>query len=216
MRRPPDLKNRGVFSREVRGDILVYGVLIGGFTLASFSIVLYGVYAGAIGQDCNESGINCWPVERARSTAFATLAFLLLANAIDCRHSTEYVWERSLLQNRRLLFAVLGCAATIVMGIYIPFVNSVIFRQAAISWEWVCPAVSVILYEALVQVYKAMKKTCLQNLLGIARIRTMDEIITHHHRDASEIVPNVDGSLPALTPAPVAQPILETATITSV
>ena len=158
MNRPPDFARRGVFSPEVRLDVVTYGMLIGAFTLGAFAFVLYGIYGGPIAAGCNDAyRPECEAVFRARATAFATLALLLLFNAFDCRDSRKYLWSMSVFANKYLIGAFLICASTIVAWIYIPFVNTVLLAHSPISWEWGVTAVCIVAFELIVQLYKLIK-----------------------------------------------------------
>jgi Na+-exporting ATPase len=51
-RKPHDMK-RGVFTFQILADMTVYGILMGTCTLLTFVIIIYGVYDGNLGSDCN-------------------------------------------------------------------------------------------------------------------------------------------------------------------
>jgi magnesium-transporting ATPase (P-type) len=158
MKLPPDYRNRGVFSIEVRADVLVYGLLIGAFSIGAYSFVEYAIYAGASGLHCNDVlSTACLSVYRARATTFVTMGLLLLANSFDCRDSRKYLWQMNIMSNKALVFAFGLGAASLVALVYIPYVNTELMKQAPISWEWAVPVVCVLCFELLVQAYKAVK-----------------------------------------------------------
>src|SRR5271156_3787637 len=73
-------------------DMAVYGTLMGGLCLISFTIVVYAVGGGNLGASCNqEYSAACDTVFRARATVFALLTWTLLIFAWECKH-----FERSL------------------------------------------------------------------------------------------------------------------------
>ncbi|KAL2021316.1 hypothetical protein VTK56DRAFT_7287 [Thermocarpiscus australiensis] len=82
MRKPPHDKRRGVFTNQILADMMVYGLLMGIAALATFIVVVYGVYGGQLGRDCNRMySEGCVPVFRARAAVFAELTWLILVSA---------------------------------------------------------------------------------------------------------------------------------------
>ncbi|CAI4217089.1 unnamed protein product [Parascedosporium putredinis] len=82
MSKPPHDKNRGVFTNQILVDMVVYGVMMGALTMATFVIVIYGAHGGDLGQDCNRHYSDmCHGVFRARAAVFAELTWLILVSA---------------------------------------------------------------------------------------------------------------------------------------
>ncbi|OWP04144.1 P-type ATPase [Marssonina coronariae] len=53
MRRPPRKIRYGVFTPQIMADIVVYGMIMGTCTILTFAIIVYGVYDGRLGPECN-------------------------------------------------------------------------------------------------------------------------------------------------------------------
>lgn len=122
MNRPP--VNHGIFTREAIMDCLVYGVVMGGLTLVSFSAYLYGAADGNLGKDCNgNSGMDCEDVKEARGDAFLTLNTLLLLHAYNCRHQRLSLFAFPILENRVLWGSVIAMTIVTVPILYAPFLR---------------------------------------------------------------------------------------------
>lgn len=148
MRRPPQDLKRGVFTFEVLGDMLFYGVWIAALCLGSFVLVLYGFGDGQIGIHCNESlSDGCEAIFRARATCFATLTWFsvfLAWEVVDLRRSffrmqpgSDRVftqWMADVWRNQFLFWSVVLGFVTIFPILYIPGLNDVVFKHTAISW----------------------------------------------------------------------------------
>lgn len=79
MSKPPQGKNCGVFTNQILVDTIIYGVIMGALTLATFIVVIYGTNGGSPAKDCNKHfGDSCGPVFRARAVVFAELNWLIL------------------------------------------------------------------------------------------------------------------------------------------
>ncbi|KAL2263366.1 hypothetical protein VTK26DRAFT_7087 [Humicola hyalothermophila] len=178
MQRPPHDLAVGVFTRELIVDKFVYGTAMGGLCLAAFTSVAYGVSRGDLGDDCNEDYADvCRVTFRARATTFATLTFLLLVTAWEAKHFTRSLFnmrpERSkdgrrggvalsvfgtVWQNKFLFGAVTAGFVIAFPVIYLPVVNRAVFKHDAITWEWGIVAACVVVYTAIVESWKAVKR----------------------------------------------------------
>jgi potassium/sodium efflux P-type ATPase len=149
LRRPPQNLKRGIFTIELMVDMVVYGIWMGSLCLSSFVIVLYGFYDG-IGnaRGCNDSiGGGCTEEFRARATCFACLTWcsLFLAwEVLSMRRSffrmqpgskkyfTQWIYD--IWRNPFLFWAIVAGFVTIFPVLYIPTLNTVVFKHAGISW----------------------------------------------------------------------------------
>jgi Na+-exporting ATPase len=157
----PPSKSKQLFTKEVIMDILVYGIFLGGIALSSFVFVLYGIYGGVIGENCNfvtEASINCDPVHRSRSTAFITLSFLILLLAVECKHFRKPIWRMKHWKNKVLFWTMIVGAALTVPTLYIPVVNTNVFKHVPIDLEWAVVAVSLTLFLVVAEIYKFIKR----------------------------------------------------------
>ncbi|KAJ3337327.1 hypothetical protein HDU93_001232 [Gonapodya sp. JEL0774] len=162
MKRPPKSVQSGVFTTEVLMDMTIYGIAQGVLSLATF---LIGIFAnGASFSDsghCNHSydvAENCEPIFRARSAAFLTLTVLLLVHGFNCRHARKSAFKSRLHANKLLLGVFVFGLVSTVATIYIPFLNTDIFMQSRMTWEWGLVIGSVFIFQAVVEIYKAAKR----------------------------------------------------------
>ncbi|CCC09571.1 putative Na or K P-type ATPase [Sordaria macrospora k-hell] len=173
MQRPPHDLQVGIFTRELIIDKFVYGTAMGGLCLAAFTSVAYGMSgADGLGEGCNEDwSSECGVAFRARATTFATLTFLLLVTAWECKHFTRSLFNmhpekysgplsvfRTVWQNKFLFGAVSAGFVICFPVIYIPVINHVVFKHNAITWEWGVVAACVVVYVAIVEAWKALKR----------------------------------------------------------
>ncbi|KAI8867795.1 potassium/sodium efflux P-type ATPase [Ramicandelaber brevisporus] len=179
MRRPPRPSTEGLFTWEVIGDILFYGVTMGLITLANFAIVVFGYGDGNLGEDCNSQHSDaCETVFRARGAVFATLTLLILVHAYNARDMRESQWHWSglgsrLVSNRYLLYSI-GCGILIcLLALYIPGVNHSIFKHSPIGWEWGMVFASIFLFLIIAETYKFAKRKWMAPRF---RARTMGSI----------------------------------------
>jgi magnesium-transporting ATPase (P-type) len=173
MQRPPHDLSVGVFTRELIIDKFVYGAAMGGLCLAAFISVAYGVNGpNGLGVGCNEDYSDvCSVAFKARATTFATLTFLLLVTAWEAKHFTRSLFNmhpekysgplsvfRTVWQNKFLFGAVTAGFVVVFPVIYIPVVNRIVFKHEAITWEWGVVAACVVVYTAIVEAWKAVKR----------------------------------------------------------
>lgn len=170
---------QGVFSPELLLDMVVYGLWMSALCLSSFTLVLYGFGRGAadIGDNCNEEySEGCEVVFRARATTFACLTWFALFLAwemVSMRRSLfrmqpkskRYLtqWMLDVWRNQFLFWAVVAGFVTMFPVLYIPTLNTVVFKHAGISWEWGIVFVESILFFLGIEAWKWAKRVYLRH-----------------------------------------------------
>lgn len=174
LRRPPRSLRSGVFTRDLVRDQLVYGFCSGSLCLCAFMLVNYassGKGYHSMPADCNEAGTEgCDLVYRARATTFSTLSFLLLVTAWEVKHfhrslfAMDERWSgpfsvfKTIYHNRFLFWSVVFGFVMIFPVVYIPYLNTEVFKHKGLTWEWGVVAGCVVMYIGLLEVWKAFKR----------------------------------------------------------
>jgi Na+-exporting ATPase len=172
MRRPPHDTKRGVFTIQILVDMLVYGVLMGTCTLMTFVIIIYGVSNGNLGTDCNRSyGDTCGPVFRARAAVFAELTWLILISAwefksirrsmfrSDTSSESRFPFFKDVFENQFLFWSVVIGALSVFPAVYIPGLNTKVFKHVGITWEWGLSFGAVFVFVLGIETWKAIKSS---------------------------------------------------------
>ncbi|KAK3845726.1 MAG: P-type II D ATPase [Linnemannia gamsii] len=163
MKEPPRTSKQGLFSFEVLMDMFVYGIAMAVLSFVPFVLVLFVFEDGQLGKKCNV-GYNesCDSVFRARATCYATLTFLILSHAINCRDIRKSGWQWSRLktahQNKTLWLSIVIGAMILFPVIYVPGVNKNVFKHLGISYEWGLVFAALAIYTAFVEIYKFVKR----------------------------------------------------------
>ena len=162
MRQPPRSEKDGLFCWPNVIDILFYGFSIGVICLANFLIVIYGYGTGNLGVQCNgHYNDTCDEVYRARGALFATLTVIVLLHGFTCRDLRNSTWSISALrgpQNMYLYWSTLFGFILLIIALYVPVLNTEVFKHSGITWEWGMTAASVLVYIAVVEAYKWVKR----------------------------------------------------------
>ncbi|KFY75993.1 hypothetical protein V499_04145 [Pseudogymnoascus sp. VKM F-103] len=173
MLRPPHSLRIGVFTRELIVDKMIYGTLMGSLCLAAFAIVAFGAGGGDLGDGCNDGyNSSCDVVFRARATVFAVLSFLILVTAWEVKHFSRSLFAldpakfrgplggigEALWYNRFLFWAVAAGFLITFPVVYIPTVNTAVFKHMGITWEWGVVVGALAVYVAGVEAWKAVKR----------------------------------------------------------
>ncbi|KAF2103801.1 potassium/sodium efflux P-type ATPase [Rhizodiscina lignyota] len=178
MTRPPHNHKKGVFTWQVIADVLVYGALMGILCLLTFVIVIYGPGVDTLGFDCNRSFNDdnehdtCDVVFRARAAVFAELTWLILVTAWEIkslRRSLLHLDPRKpfglatvakdLYENHFLFWSITLGSLVVFPCIYIPGLNTKVFKHKAITWEWGLSCGAVVIYLLGMELWKAAKRT---------------------------------------------------------
>ncbi|PQE05204.1 calcium-transporting ATPase 3 protein [Rutstroemia sp. NJR-2017a BBW] len=172
MRRPPHDNKKGVFTTQILVDMVVYGILMGTCTLLTFVIIIYGVHDGNLGVDCNRSyGDQCGPVFRARAAVFAELTWLILISAwefksirrsmfrLDPMSESRFPLFEDVYENKFLFWAVIIGALSVFPAVYIPGLNTSVFKHVGITWEWALAIGAVFIFVLGIELWKAIKRS---------------------------------------------------------
>ncbi|KAL2818686.1 hypothetical protein BJX63DRAFT_429186 [Aspergillus granulosus] len=182
--RPPRSLKKGIFTREIFADMLVYGIWVAALCLGAFTLVFYGFNDGAesIGENCNNTLQGCEVAFRARATTFACLTWFVLFLAwemVDMRRSffnmrispenqsawRKYTqWTRDIWANQFLFWSNISGFLLVFPLIYIPVINDKVFRHTGITWEWAIVAVETVLFFLGAETWKWVKRAYFRRL----------------------------------------------------
>jgi P-type Na+/K+ transporter len=172
MQRPPHDNKKGVFTWELITDMLVYGTIQGTCCLMTFVFIVYGPGRDGLGEDCNK-GYNdsCDVVFRARATVFAELTWLILISAwefksirrsmfsLDPSNTTrKFPFFHDVWENQFLFWSVVIGALSVFPAVYIPGLNTNVFKHRGISWEWAPAIVCVFVFVSGMEAWKFTKR----------------------------------------------------------
>jgi potassium/sodium efflux P-type ATPase len=162
MYKPPRSEKDGLFALRNVIDIVFYGFSIGVICLLNFIVVIYGYGTGNLGEGCNK-GYNdsCEEVFRARGALFATLTLIVLLHGFTCRDLRNSTWSYSALrgpQNKYLYYSTAFGFVLLIVALYVPGLNTEVFKHLPITWEWGMTFASVFLYIAIAEAYKWVKR----------------------------------------------------------
>ena len=171
MERPPHDNKKGVFTWELITDMLVYGLIQGTCCLMTFVFIVYGPGPDGLGRDCNRSyNDTCNIVFRARAAVFAELTWLILISAwelkgmrrsmfhLDPNDTHPFPFFRDIWSNQFLFWSVVIAALSVFPAVYIPGLNTSVFKHKGISWEWVPAIVCVFVFVSGMEAWKFVKR----------------------------------------------------------
>ncbi|KAF9933858.1 Na+ ATPase [Linnemannia zychae] len=169
MREPPRTAKQGLFSFEVIMDTFIYGLAMGILSFVNFVIVVIAMNNGEFGSMCNAHySPLCDGVFKARATSYATLTFLILAHAVNCRSLRERGWTVASLStlrfNKMLWISIVVGSLLVFPVIYIPGVNHGVFKHANLTYEWGLVVCALVLFIAFAEIYKLIKRRVMKPL----------------------------------------------------
>ncbi|KAG2203027.1 hypothetical protein INT47_013243 [Mucor saturninus] len=164
---PPRTEKQSLFCRRNIIDILYYGVMMGLICLVNYAVVIYGYGNGSLGIDCNKSfnqnefRDTCVDVYRARGALFVTMTVLLLLHGHTCRDLVNPTWTWKGItqkQNYYMYYSWLFGFGIMFIVLYVPVINTEVFKHLGITWEWGMVAASVVVYILLAEAWKFVKR----------------------------------------------------------
>ncbi|MBQ8727782.1 MAG: cation-translocating P-type ATPase [Oscillospiraceae bacterium] len=109
MTEKPRSKDESFFSDGLMSKIFIRGIFIGLSTLSCFAFFL-------------KSGAG---IEIARTSALVTLVMSQLIHVFECKSEKKNIFTINLMNNKKLIFAVIISAIALFASMYIPFLSSV-------------------------------------------------------------------------------------------
>ncbi|RMZ91475.1 hypothetical protein DV736_g1294, partial [Chaetothyriales sp. CBS 134916] len=173
MERPPHDNKKGVFTWELITDMLVYGLIQGTCCLMTFVFIVYGPGPDGLGENCNKSFSNsCDVVFRARAAVFAELTWLILVSAWELKgmrtsmfrlnpHDPDhhsFPFFRDIWANQFLFWSVIIAALSVFPAVYIPGLNSKVFKHTSITWEWTPVVICLFVFVSSMELWKFLKR----------------------------------------------------------
>lgn len=151
---------------------MVYGTLMGTCCLMTFVFIVYGPGPDGLGEDCNKSyNASCDVVFRARAAVFAELTWIILISAWEFKSlrrsmfslnphhtSRKFPFFHDIYENKFLFWAVIIGALSVFPAVYIPYLNTNVFKHKGITWEWAPAVLCVLVFVSGVEVWKAVKR----------------------------------------------------------
>ena len=194
MERPPNDSKAGIFTWEVIIDMFVYGIIMAGACMGSFTTVVYGKHGGNLGVDCNNKyNDSCTAVFKGRSAAFATMtwcALILAWEVVDMRRSFFRMHPNSktpvrqffkdITSNKFLFWSIMFGFASAFPVVYIPVINDVVFLHKPISYEWGLALAFSAAFWVACEIHKYIKR---QYFKGQRRFRGVEEDLEHTAKD---------------------------------
>lgn len=164
---PPRPTSEGLFSLSNTIDIIFYGFIMGIICLLNFIVVVYGYGGGELGNDCNyEYSDICENVFKARGAVFTALTLMVLLHGFTCRDLHNPIWTWSAWtkrkQNYYLIYSFAACFILCIICLYVPVLNTRVFRHKGIDWEWGMVIASCLLYMAITEIWKFFKRILLR------------------------------------------------------
>ncbi|KAK5100960.1 potassium/sodium eff [Exophiala xenobiotica] len=171
MERPPHDNKKGIFTWELITDMLVYGTIMGVCCLGTFVFIVYGPGPDGLGIDCNKRySESCTIVFRARAAVFAELTWMILISAWEFKsmrrslfkldpHSTkptQFIYD--IWSNQFLFWSVVVGGLSVFPAVYIPGLNTSVFKHMGITWEWATAIISVIVFVSGMETWKLVKR----------------------------------------------------------
>ncbi|OMJ08674.1 Calcium-transporting ATPase 3 [Smittium culicis] len=190
MDNPPRDPKKGLFVNEVIVDILFHGIFIGLLSILSFYLVLSVFGNNDRGENCNSTfNPSCEYVFKARGTNFAVLTILLMFFSYSCRDPRRQTLSpnklKNVYENKYLFYSFWAGIAVTFIALYVPGLNTNVFKHSPITWEWSIVAISIVIYLAADAAYKYGKSFIFKpaylndekqlNLQRIATKMTMDK-----------------------------------------
>ncbi|PWW78360.1 potassium/sodium eff [Tuber magnatum] len=158
MRRPPHDTKVGVFTKQILVDMVVYGTIMGACSLCTFVIIIYGVGNGNLGVNCNSKySSECDLVFRARAAVFAQLTWLILISAWEFKSIRRSMFRFDPYQTEHR-FPFFRDAISVFPIVYIPGLNTGVFKHKGITWEWALSFGAVPVFVCGVEAWKFIKR----------------------------------------------------------
>ncbi len=142
MKRMPRDPKQAIINKAFFAKISVSGILIGVGSLAAFA---YGLSRG-------------YDLDTARTIAFATMAFGQLFHVLNVRKKDTFGVDKSILKNPFLIGALVIAASLMLLVIYLPFFNEVMYTKPLDAYKWWIILLGSFVPTLIIQSYGVVKR----------------------------------------------------------
>lgn len=139
MEHKPRDKESGLVSKGFLSRIIMAGIIIG---LGAFA-VFYITY-DILGN----------PVELAQTMTFAYMAVAQVLHIFNVRKSDSFGLDKSLLQNKPLMFTMVLSIGLLMLAIYVPFLNNIIGTEPLSLIAWAIVVLTAVVITLVVHLFK--------------------------------------------------------------
>ena len=141
MKRMPRDPKQAIINKDFLIKISVSGILIGVGSLAAFAY-----------------GLSRYDLDTARTIAFATMAFGQLFHVLNVRKKHTFGLDQSILKNPFLIGALVISASLMLLVIYLPFFNDVMYTKPLDAYKWWVILLCASIPTVLIQTFGALKR----------------------------------------------------------
>ncbi|KAG2175188.1 hypothetical protein INT44_007676 [Umbelopsis vinacea] len=145
MSRPPRNPKAGVLNRVTWTVIGLQALLMAALTIAAYTIAIY---------------VEHYPVEDARSLAFACLTTIQLLHGLLSRTISRSVFETGIFGNKWMIGALILSYGFMLMGIYCPGLNDWLELTPVSGWSWIKIVVCAVVHAICVEGGKLLLRYC--------------------------------------------------------
>lgn len=121
MKRKPRGKKTRLFDAEIKFIVFAIGI----FT----NLLLFGIFCWYFKESFN--------IEYIRTVIFAALGLDSLLYIFACKSLRKNIWQIDIFHNRLLWFSVFFGLATVLAGVYIPVLQTLLKTQSLALFDWV-------------------------------------------------------------------------------
>ena len=146
MNRKPAKKGKGIFTKGMTWRVIYQGIMIGLLTLAAFII-------GLSTKNVDETQ----KIKIAQTMAFCVLALSELVHVYNIRDNKNSIFKTGILNNTKLILAILGSAALMLVILFIPALRN-IFDIAILPKDKILETLLLIFAPIIiVEIFKLLK-----------------------------------------------------------
>lgn len=151
MKSPPRDKDEHIVNKRSFSEILFFGILMGG--LAYLNFYLFNSRMGSL--NLTESH----PLyARATTITYLTIAFTQLTNIMSRRYEKVSFFNKNIVSNKKMVYAVIISIVMIVITIYTPFINQYLGFTGITLVDWLYVLGSAGVFLAAHEMLKIFKR----------------------------------------------------------
>ncbi|MCF8018745.1 MAG: HAD-IC family P-type ATPase [Vallitaleaceae bacterium] len=142
MKRMPRDPKQAIVNKDFLIKISASGILLG---VGSLTVFAYSLSQG-------------YDLDTARTIAFATMAFSQLFHVLNVRKKDTFGLDKSILKNPFLIGALVIAASLMLLVIYLPFFNEVMYTKPLDAYKWWIILLGSFVPTLIIQSYGAVKR----------------------------------------------------------
>jgi Ca2+-transporting ATPase len=153
MMEPPRKIDEHMLNRRTIGEILIFGLLMGGLAFLNYGWLLL-----RCGTDGSIKLTMPLLYQRATTISYVTIVGCQFINILSRRYSTVSIFNKNLWNNKQMIGSIAISTVFVLAAVYLPLINRFLQFRPLNGFDWLTIFVATVIYLISHEILKVVKR----------------------------------------------------------